>query len=394
MSTIAPATVRTPRADHLSGTRPTLVLDLAAIAANVGHFARLATELMAVVKADGFGHGAEAIARTALAHGASSLGVTSADEAHALRDAGIVAPVLSWLNPVATDWAGLIRRRIDLAVPGLDHLEAIRRAALRLDRPARIHLQADVGLARDGAPPAEWEQLCRRARQAEDAGQVQVIGLMGHLANAGTGPDELGRRRFERFLATAVAAGLTDRMRHLAGTDATLSDPGSRYDLSRIGAGLYGIGASGLRYALTLTAPVVCIREVDAGTGVGYQHTHLTSRPTRLALLPVGYGDGLPRAASHRAEVLISGRRRPVVGLFSMDQLVVDIGDQPVAIGENAIVFGPGDQGEPTPADWAEWSGSIPHELLTGLGHRLDRRRVDSRGQGGTRCSQDQGADL
>lgn len=359
--------------DRVATTGPRLSLELAAVAANTEVFAARSTAVMAVVKADGFGHGAVAVARTALEHGASWLGVTTADEAHQVRDAGLRTPLLSWLNPATADWTDLLRRRVDLAVPGLAHLDAIRAAASRLDRPARVHLQADVGLARDGAAPAEWERLCHQAYAAEQAGLVQVIGLMGHLAGADAGPDELGRRRYARFLTVAAQAGLRHRLRHLAATAAALGDPDSRYDLSRIGAGLYGIGGPELRWALTLTAPVLSVRDVDAGVGVGYGHSFLTTRPTRLALLPIGYADGIPRTASGRAEVLLGGRRCPVVGLISMDQLVVDVAELPVVAGEVATVFGPGDAGEPTPQDWADWAGTIPHEILTGLGRRLRR---------------------
>ena len=209
------------------GSRPELRLDLNAIAANSREFTARCRTLMAVVKADGFGHGAVAVARTAVANGANWLGVTSADEAHELRDAGLRTRMLSWLNPVQTEWTELIRRDVELAVPSLDHLAAVRAAAVRLDRPARIHLQADVGLARDGAAPSEWTELCLRAERAEQAGSVQVVGLMGHLATADDGPDQLGRRRFERFLATAAAG-------RPAGPDYDTSPPRPRPCTTRI----------------------------------------------------------------------------------------------------------------------------------------------------------------
>ena len=372
-------TVTLDRATGTAGlTGATLHLDLAAVAHNTRYLRARSTSLMAFVKADGFNHGASQIARTALANGADRLGVTSLAEAHELRDAGLRAPILSWLNPPQAEWADAIRRRIALAVPSLDHLDAISRAALKQNQPALIHLQADVGMARDGAAPADWAELTRRAERAEQTGLVQVVGLMGHLANAANGPDELGRRRYERFLATAADAGLRNRPRHLAATAATLTDPDSLYDFSRIGAGLYGIEdghdrTTQLHWALNLSAPVVSVRDVDAGVGIGYRHTHLTATPTRLATLPLGYADGLPRAASGRAEVFLHGRRCPIIGLVSMDQVVVDAGDSPVTVGETATIFGPGDHGEPTPDDWAAWSDTIPHEILTGLGHRLIR---------------------
>jgi alanine racemase len=357
-------------------TGPQLLLDPAAIGANTRLLAdRAAGDLMAVVKADGFGHGADLVARTALANGASSLGVTSVAEGLALRAAGLRAPVLSWLNPLDADFGAAVAAGIDLAVPSAAHLAAV----LRAGRGARVHLHLDTGLARDGAEPTAWAGLCRAARQAEQAGLLSVVGVMGHLARADEPADPAngtGRTRFAWGLETARTAGLRPAARHLAATAATLTDPRSHHTLVRVGAGLVGIDPSGttaLRWAMTLTAPVVSVRQVRAGTAVGYGHTWHAPRATTLALLPVGYADGLPRAASGRAEVLLRGRRRPVVGRISMDQVVVDAGDEQVLPGETATLIGPGDGGEPTPADWADWAGTLPHEVVTGIGPRVAR---------------------
>jgi alanine racemase len=359
---------------------PTLQIDLSAVAANTRRFARTVRgEVMAVVKADGFGHGLGEVARTALANGASWLGVTSVAEAVAVRGAGIDAPVLSWLNPVDADVMTACRHLIDLTVPSGRHLAAVVAAGARSGYRVRVHLQLDTGMARDGAAPDEWLELVAAARRAETAGWVSVVGVMGHLAMAaepGHPANAAGRLALLRGVEMAEQAGLRPRVRHLAATAATLTDPDTHLDLVRIGAGLVGIDPSGstrLHPALRLTAPVVQVRRVPAGVGVGYGHTHVTDRATHLALLPIGYADGLPRAASGRAEVMVAGRRRPVVGLISMDQVVVDMGDQPVDPGTEAVVFGPGDVGEPTVDDWARWAGTIPHEIVTGIGHRVRR---------------------
>ena len=359
-----------------TGGGPRLAVDLDAIARNTRLLAARTTgELMAVVKADGFGHGAVDVARTALAHGATRLGVTSLDEAWPLRDAGLGVPLLSWLNPVDADFATAVARDVEVAVPSLDHLAAVAAAPGR----ARVHLHVDAGMARDGADPASWAQLCRTARRAELRGEVEVVGVMGHLGCTADPADDcnaLGRTRFAWALETARSVGLRPRDRHLAATAATLTDPRSHHTMSRVGAGLVGIDPSrttALRPALTLTAPVVSVRRVRAGTPVGYGHAHRTSRPTHLGLVPLGYADGLPRAASGRAEVLVRGARRPVVGLLSMDQLVVDLGDRGVDPGETVTVFGPGDAGEPTVAEWAAWAGTIEHEVVTGIGTRVRR---------------------
>ena len=356
---------------------PRLDIDLAAVADNTRLLAsRASGELMAVVKADGFGHGALAVARTALAHGATRLGVTGLDEAWPLLDAGLDVPVLSWLNPVDADFATATARGAEVAVPSLPHLAAVAAVPGR----TRIHLHVDAGMARDGADPASWAHLCRTARRAEVRGEVEVVGVMGHLGCADDPGDEcnaLGRTRFAWAVEHARAAGLRPRDRHLAATAATLTDPRTHHTMSRVGAGLVGIDPSGttaLRPAMTLSAPVVSVRRVRAGTPVGYGHAHRTTVPTYLGLVPLGYADGLPRAASGRAQVLVRGVRRPVVGLVSMDQLVVDLGDRGVDLGETVTVFGPGDHGEPTVAEWAAWAGTIEHDIVTGIGARVPRR--------------------
>ncbi|WP_447646390.1 alanine racemase [Nocardioides zeae] len=371
---------------------PVLTVDLAAVAHNTRVLAGRAgtAALMAVVKADGFGLGASDVARTALAHGATRLGVTSLQEALALRAAAVDAPVLSWLNAVDAPWEAALLADVDLAVPSRDHLDAIAAAARTTGRTAPVHLHLDTGLARDGAAPDAWADLCRAARRAELLGAVRVVGAMGHLARADepTHPANAGgRARFARGVAVARAAGLRPRLRHLAATAATLTDPASRHTVVRVGAGLAGIDPSGtttLAGPVTLTAPVVSVRRVPAGTPVGYGGTWTAARATRLALLPVGYADGLPRLASGTAEVLLRGRRVPVVGRVSMDQVVVDLGPADdtgplggVAPGDVATVIGPGDGtgdgAAPTVADWAGWSGLLPHEVLTGLGSRPRR---------------------
>ena len=364
-------------------TRPRLTVDLDAVAVNTRLFARRTTgELMAVVKADGFGHGAAEVARTALSNGASRLGVTSLEEAFGLRDAGLPAPVLSWLNPVDADWAGAVARDVEVAVPSREHLDAV----LAQTSGARVHLHLDTGMARDGAAPAAWPALCRAARRAEQRGELTVVGLMGHLGCADVPADPAnaaGRTRFAWGLQIARGTGLRPSQRHLAATAATLLDPLAHHTMSRVGAGLVGIGPSrstDLRPALTLTAPVVALRPVRAGTPVGYGHTWRAPRATRLALLPVGYADGLPASASNRAEVLVSGRRVPVVGRISMDMTVVDLGDTPAELGDLATVFGPGRSGEPTVRDWADAAGVSEHEIVTGLGRRVERAHAPAAG--------------
>lgn len=356
-----------------------LIVHEDAVRANTARFHDLTGgRVMAVLKADAFGHGA--MARVVLASGASSIGVTSVEEARALRDAGVVAPILSWLNTPDADFEAAVQARIDLAVPSDEVLAAVARAGRCAGTPARVHLHVDVGIGRDGCPPRNWPQLCALAREYEALGVIHVVGVMGHMSAADDPADPQNRRErlvFESAVRTARRRMLAPHLLHLAGTAATLTGVGSGFDLHRIGAGLYGIDPSRttgfLRPALTLTSCVVSAREVAAGTGVGYGHDFVAPDRTHLALLPVGYADGLPRGASGRAEVFVRGRRRRLVGRFSMDMIVVDTGDDVLHPGERVTIFGPGDHGEPTVAEWADWSQTIEHDIVTRLGSRVPR---------------------
>ena len=371
----------TGRATSASG--PELVVDVDAVAHNTRFFvARTEAEVMAVVKADGFGYGAGAVATAALANGARALGVTTIGEALALRAAGITAPILSWLNPPQADFARALAEGIDVAIPSTAHLDAVLRAAQVTRQSPRLHLYVDCGMARDGCEPGAWAALVARAARAHRAGRAQVVGVMGHLGCADRPSDPcnaLGSARFDTAVGEARRHGVDPHQLHLAATAATLTLPTTHHTLVRIGAGLAGIDPSGttsLRGGLTLRAPLVGVRRVEAGAAVGYGHTWRAARPTRLGLLPLGYADGLPRLASGRAEVQVCGVRRPVVGRISMDQTVVDLGEVAACPGEVVTVFGPGDDGEPTVRDWADWAETIPHEIVTGIGSRV--RRVDA----------------
>jgi len=353
------------------------IVDLGAVAANLRTVAAAArTPLMAVVKADGFGHGAAPVARAAITAGATWLGVTSAAEALSLRDAGLAAPILSWLHPLDEDFARLIAARVDIGVSTVPHLHAVAAAGRRLGIRAQVQLKADTGLSRNGAVADEWPELVAWAHKHEQEQTLRVRGVWSHLADTdpvGDSATAVQVTAFEEALRAARAAGLRPTLTHLASSSAALAAPGSRLDLCRIGLALYGFGAPGLRPAMTLRSQVVNVKRVPAGAGVSYGPDHVTTRATTLALLPLGFADGLPRTAQGRAHVELAGQRRPVVGRIAMDQCVIDAGDLPVAIGDPVVVFGPGDQATPTAADWARWAGTNPHEMLTGIGARVTR---------------------
>ncbi len=351
---------------------PRVTVHTDAITANARTIAAATTaEVMAVVKADGYGLGAANVARAALAGGATSLGVTSVYEALELRAAGLTATILSWLNAVDADFGGAVAAGVELGVSSAELLAA-------MPRGARIHLHLDTGLARDGADPRRWDELCRLAAAAESEGRVTVVGVMSHLGSATDPWDPASREAVGRFRdgnETAVAHGLRPRVRHLGATAAALTNPASHFDLVRVGAGLVGIDPSGTRWlqpAFTLDAPVVDVRRVSSGTGVGYGHAWHADRDTTLALVPVGYADGLPRHAWDRAEVVVRGRRRRIAGQVSMDQFVVDVGDDDLHAGERVTIIGR-EPGDPSLLEWSRWAACLPHEIITALGPRLER---------------------
>ncbi|MEV6848004.1 alanine racemase [Actinoplanes sp. NPDC051411] len=341
------------------------VIDLGAIAHNTELLLRAAggAELMTVVKADGFGHGAVPVARTALAGGATWLGVATPGEALDLRAAGIDAPVLLWLYPPDHDFGPVLAAGVDVSVADVSVLKAVAADAVKTGRPASVHLKADTGMSRGGAVPSEWLRLLEAARGLEEDGAVRVTGLWSHLATAEDTTDaglHEQIRRFADFRRAAQTAGVLAPLIHLANSAATLHLPQTRHDLVRTGIALYGIEPVpgrifGLSPAMTVRARVVSV----SGS---------------LAQIPLGFADGIPWRVAGRASLQLHGVRVPIAGRITMDEVVVDIGDLPVQPGDVAVMLGPGTSGEPTAADWARWADTNPHEILTGIGPRVVRR--------------------
>lgn len=369
------------------------VVDLDALEENVRTLAaRMApAEIIAVVKADAYGHGAVAAARAALAGGATRLGVADLDEAHELRDAGIDAPVLAWLHGPDADFARALRAGIELGVSSTQQLERAAAAAATVARdgvaaPARVHLKIDTGLSRNGVPEPDWAGTVAVAARLEHKGLIDVVGIFSHFANTSREVDAEQLDAFERALGTARAAGLAPRVRHIASTEQALRDPGSRYDAVRIGIGMYGLtpfgdGTTstelGLTPVMTLRARVAAVRRVEAGAGASYSHIWHAERATTLALVPLGYADGVPRQASgNGAEALLAGRRRPVAGRIAMDQFIVDAGDDDVEVGDEVVLFGDPATGAPTADEWGAAAGTIGYEIVTRIGPRVPRHYV------------------
>jgi len=377
----------TAPADSCTGTRAEAVVDVDAISANTRLLLDLlrsrnpAADMMAVVKADGYGHGAVPTARAALAGGAARLGVATPPEALELRAAGLRAPILAWLWPPGQRVAEALAAGVELGVSSLAHLDAVLQQASGI--PPGIHVKIDSGLGRGGVGPREVAALLDAVAAAQRAGAVRVVGLMSHLASADVRGDPSVAEQtaiFHRVLDAAAERGISAPVRHLANTAGLIDHPDTHFDLARVGIGIYGLNPVltplALRPAMTLQATVALTKRVPAGHGVSYGLTYRTGRETTLALIPLGYADGIPRAAGNRGEILVAGRRRRIAGRVAMDQVVVDCGDDPVNAGDPAVVFGPGDGGEPTAADWAGYCDTIHYEIVTRIGPRVPRRYV------------------
>ena len=371
--------------------RAEVVVDLDVIAANTAALReRVGRPLMAVVKADGYGHGLVPAARAALAGGADALGVAVLEEALALRAAGVAAPLLAWLHTPGTDYAAALTADVEVSVNAEWALAEVVAAARATGRTAAVHLFADTGLSREGATEAEWPGLVTAAARAQADGDVAVVGLWSHMAyaDAPTHPTIGAQVRvFGEAVALARAAGLTEARLHLANSAATVALPDTWYDMVRPGIAVYGLDPlggdpadHGLRPAMTVRARAALVKRVPAGVGVSYGHTYFPERETTLLLVPVGYADGVPRAAGNRAPVLAAGAHRTIAGRVCMDQFVLDVGDAEVHAGDEVVLWGPGDAGEPTAQDWADAVDTIHYELVTRIGGRFSRRYVGSAG--------------
>lgn len=363
-------------------------VDLEAIRHNVRRISEIVSpaQMMAVVKADGYGHGMIPVAKAAVEAGANWIGVARVSEALTLREAGVEAPLLAWLHTPRTDFAAALEAGIDLGVSGWE-LSYIVAAARERQRPARVHLKIDTGLGRNGSPVELWDSLVGEALEYQDEGLLRVVGLFSHLAVADEpqrDETDLQLERFREAIALAEDAGVDAEVRHLANTPAIFSRPDTHFDLVRAGVGIYGLSPFqgqtseelGLRPAMTLKTFVAHCKRVPAGQGVSYGLNYRTPAPSTLALIPLGYGDGVPRVATG-GPVRIADQVYSVVGRIAMDQMVVDLGTQLPAgetlLGEEAVLFGAADNGDPSVDLWAAAAGTINYEVVTRIAPSVQR---------------------
>ncbi|NDR54226.1 alanine racemase [Actinomyces sp. 565] len=428
------ATVNASTGTPLPATTSRAVIDLDAIAHNAHVLAAVGgVPWMAVVKADAYGHGIGPVARTCLRAGATWLGVAQLAEALRLRAlldaAGVARPsrnpdsvpmperprLLCWLLPVLTPeqaaapgspLRAALASGLDLSVSTRAQLDAIVAAArAELDDsadgqpapgPARIHLKVDTGMSRGGATPTDLPALAEAIKLAEQSGTIAMVGLWSHLSRADEPASGSTEKHLSRFLAAervVAEAGLNPRVRHLAATAGLLWQPDTRLDLVRIGIGLYGLSpdpavatsaALDLRPAMRLEAPLTQVRRIPAGQAVSYGGTWRAPTDRWLGLVPLGYGDGIPRAASNGGPAAVNGIRSAIVGRVCMDQVVIDLGPAttpegapvppPAAAGDTVVLWGAGDDATtPTADDWAQVCSTINYEIVTRLGERVPR---------------------
>ncbi len=352
-------------------------IDLTAIAANVKKLKTAAgTELMAVVKADAYGHGLVPVAKAAISAGATWLGVALVEEAHTLRAAGITSPILAWLVSPGSDFAAAIDAQIDLAVPSLDIFKEI----VATGKRARIHIEVDTGMTRGGFLD-QWSEFLK-----SDFSKVEVVGIFSHFARA----DEVREKQnqdqlanFNKAIADLAAVEVVPQIKHLSNSAAAITNQSAAFDLVRTGIAMYGLtpdlehlGTSkslSLLAAMEVRAKLHLVKKVPANSPVGYGATESTSRDTVLGVVAMGYADGIPRVAKE-AGVFYNGKRAPIIGRVSMDQFVVDLGPECAAIaGDYVVIFNNGAAGEFTAEDWGTASGSINYEMTTRIGPRVPR---------------------
>ncbi|KJY39984.1 MULTISPECIES: alanine racemase [unclassified Streptomyces] len=393
-------TAKTPvMAGLTEGVRAEATIDLAALRGNLDALRERigGATVMAAVKADAYGHGALRCAREAVAAGVGWLGTATPEEALALRAGGVgpgQARILCWLWTPGGPWREALFADLDISISGEWALTELLAAVRATGIPARVHLKADTGLGRNGCQPHDWPELVAAARRAELDGLLTVVGVWSHFAAA----DEPGHPSiqaqldaFRSALASAEAAGLRPEVRHLANSPAALLLPQSHFDMVRTGLAMYGLSPVpdvgspsdfGLRPVMSLTARLALVKHVPGGHGVSYGHHYTTPGPTTLGLVPVGYGDGIPRHASGIGPVQVDGKWRTVAGRVAMDQFVVDLGGDTPPIGDEVLVFGSGDRGEPTAEDWGRACGTISYEIVTRIGSRVPRRYVGGLDEG------------
>ena len=368
-------------------SRASVEINLSAITQNFKSIkSRTTADVLAVVKADAFGHGLIPVSKALEEAGADWFGTALLEEAINLRKAGILKPIISWLTPLGEDFKSAIDLDIDLGIPSIDLLDEVIKTASLTGKTARIHLEIDTGMSRGGVL-SEWDQLIKSVLAGVNLKQLKVIGIWSHFARADE-PDELMNQEqlslFEEKVNQAKAAGIDAQFIHIANSAALFTNKSAHKNIIRSGIALFGlspdvktIGDSSsldLKPAMKLKAKLNLVKEVKAGSSVGYGGTAVLKSDTKLGVVALGYADGIPRNTNNLAGVFVDKKRAPIIGRVSMDQFVVDLGITSTAkTGDEVIVFGDGSSGEYTVDEWAKAANTINYEIITRIGPRVPR---------------------
>lgn len=368
-------------------SRASAEINLSAITQNFKLIkSRTTADVLAVVKADAYGHGLIPVSKALEEAGADWFGTALLEEAINLRKAGILKPIISWLTPLGEDFKSAIDLDIDLGIPSIDLLDEVIKAASLTGKAARIHLEIDTGMSRGGVL-SEWDQLIKSVLVGVNLKLLKVIGIWSHFARADE-PDELMNQEqlslFEEKVNQAKAAGIDAQFIHIANSAALFTNKSTHKNIIRSGIALFGlspdiktIGDSsslGLKPAMKLKAKLNLVKEVKAGSSVGYGGTAVLKSDTKLGVVALGYADGIPRNTNNLAGVFVDKKRAPIIGRVSMDQFVVDLGVTSNAkTGDEVIVFGDGSGDEYTVDEWAKAANTINYEIITRIGPRVPR---------------------
>lgn len=357
-------------------------IDLNVIAENYRTLKKITGgKVLAIVKANAFGHGMIEVAKKLESINVDILGTADIDEALQLRAAGIKSPIMAWLYSKDTEFEEAIENNIQLGASTVTTLEKVAAAAKKVSSVAKIHLKVDTGLGRNGSSLSEWPGLIEKAVKFQSAGLVELVGVFSHLSGTSEKDDFEQLRVFNEAVATASNLGAVFELHHIAASLATLRYPKTHLDMTRAGAALYGIDPNhetkardhGLLPAMRVTSEVVLVKTVPSGHSLSYGYLHSTTGESNLALVPFGYTEGFPRIATGKAQVSLNGKRYTVLARVAMDQFILDLGADTAQIGDEVVIIGDGTRGEPTAEELAEAAGTINYEIVTKMGGRAKR---------------------
>ena len=362
-------------------------INLAAIAENLKFIkSKTSAQVLAVVKADAYGHGLIDVAKAAEKAGADWFGTALLEEGIALRNNGIRKPIISWLTPIGEDFKTAINLDIDLSLSSIELLNEIILVGKSINKVPRVHIEIDTGMNRGGFGD-DWGLLLPEIVKAVKANEIKAIGIWSHFARADEPNEVMNKTQLDVFTQKVKQlndAGVSPEFIHIANSAASLSNEAAHKNIIRWGIGLYGLSPDvinmgdskslGLKPAMKLFAKLQLVKAVKAGQSVGYGGTAITKSDTKLGVVTLGYADGVPRNANNSAGIFVAGKRAPIIGRVSMDQFVVDLGtDSSAKTGDEVIVFGDGSQGEYTIDEWAKACGTINYEIVTRIGVRVPR---------------------